>query len=357
MASLYQHVIRPILFQMNPEDVHNFTLQALKTMTHLRIPVWLMEQLCSVSSEHKTKLWDLEFPNSIGLAAGMDKDGEVIEAMFAMGFGFLELGTVTPLPQSGNPKPRLFRYPDTHAIVNRMGFNNAGVEALKNKVFSFRQARPDKGVIGINIGKQKETPIEAATADYVKGFETVADLADYIAVNISSPNTQDLRKLQESEPLKDLLSTLYGLNTKRLNEGKRKVPTLLKIAPDLEQAQIESIVQLVVEHQWDGIIATNTTIDRSGDRSSYETPGGLSGRPLKQRSTEVIQIISKLTSGKLPIIGIGGIETAEDVSEKIDAGAHLVQVYSGFIYQGPRMVREIVKKMESSLKKDDPISV
>ena len=348
MASLYRHVIRPVLFQFNPEKIHNFTFLMLKTMTGLRLPLWVMERLCSANDpEKRAQLWDLEFPNPIGVAAGMDKDGEVIEAMFAMGFGFTELGTVTPVAQPGNPKPRLFRYPDTHAIVNRMGFNNAGVEALRDKVAAYRQRHPRKGVIGINIGKQKTTPLETATEDYIRGFETVADLADYVAVNISSPNTQDLRKLQEREPLEALLSALHDLNQKRIDSGKRRVPTLLKIAPDLETGQIETIVQLVVEKGWDGIIATNTTIDRTGENARYESPGGLSGKPLRERSTEVIRTISKLTSGKLPIIGVGGIESGSDAQEKLDAGASLVQVYSGFIYEGPGMARKMMREMRS----------
>lgn len=349
MASLYQQIIRPVLFQMNPETAHNFSIRSLKIMTGLRIPLWLTNQLCSATPKDKVKLWDLEFPNRVGMAAGMDKDAEVIEAMFAMGFGFTEIGTVTPLPQSGNPKPRLFRYPSDHAIVNRMGFNNAGVEALRKKVATYRTRFPHKeGVIGINIGKQKETPIESATADYIQGFEAVADLADYIAVNISSPNTQNLRKLQSGEHLKELLSSLYDLNLARKNKQLRHVPTLLKIAPDLSREEIESIVALVVEHKWDGIIATNTTIDRSGDKAHFETPGGLSGQPVRERSTEVIRIISELTSGKLPIIGVGGIETGEHAQEKLDAGASLVQVFSGFIYQGPLMARRMVQEIGSS---------
>ena len=345
MASIYQKIIRPGLFQMSPERAHNFSIRSLRVATHLVFPLWLIEKLCAVPTGKGVKLWDLEFPNPLGLAAGMDKDGEVIDAMFALGFGFTEVGTVTPLAQPGNPKPRLFRYPETHAVVNRMGFNNAGVDALLDKVKIFRERHPYKGVIGINIGKQKETPIESATEDYVKSFRKVADHADYVAVNISSPNTQNLRKLQDSEHLSDLLGSLAQENKTRIEEEKRKVPMLLKIAPDLSPAQIEEIVGLVVTHGWDGIIATNTTIDRSGENAHYETPGGLSGRPVKEKSTAVISRISNLTDGKLPIIGVGGIETGNDAKEKLDAGASLVQVYSGFIYQGPKMARRIVKAL------------
>jgi len=341
---MYQQIIRPCLFRLHPEQAHNFSIQSLKIATGLRLPLLAMKTFTKAPAGHEVKLWDLSFPNPIGLAAGMDKDGEVIEAMLGLGFGFVEVGTVTPLPQPGNPKPRLFRYPETHAIVNRMGFNNAGVHALAHQVETFRDKHSrHPGVIGINIGKQKETPIEEATEDYLQGFDAIADLADYVAVNISSPNTQNLRKLQDKEPLEHLLSALRTRNHTRVGLKKRHVPTLLKIAPDLSDDQLETLVQLVIENGWDGIIATNTTIDRGGNNAHYEFPGGLSGAPVRQRSTEVIRALAKLTGGKLPIIGVGGIETSDHAKEKLDAGASLVQVYSGFIYQGPRMVQRIVK--------------
>lgn len=340
---MYQQLIKPCLFRLHAEKAHNFSILSLKVATSLRVPLWMMSPLTRAPEGREVELWDLKFPNPVGLAAGMDKDAEVIEAMLTLGFGFVEVGTVTPKPQPGNPKPRLFRYPETHGIVNRMGFNNAGVEALVEKVEKFRKSCPNhKGIIGINIGKQKETPIEAATEDYLRSFDKVADLADYIAVNISSPNTQNLRKLQDKDNLEDLLASLKTRNLSRVEEGKRSVPTLLKIAPDLTEEQIETIVQLVIENEWDGIIATNTTIDRTGDNAHYEFPGGLSGAPIRERSTEVIRLLAKLIDGRIPIIGVGGIETADHAKEKIDAGASLVQVYSGFIYQGPRMVRRIV---------------
>ena len=340
---MYQQLIRPCLFRLDPEKAHNFSIKSLKVATVLRLPLWMLESFTKAPAGKEVHLWDLKFPNPVGLAAGMDKDGEVIKAMLTLGFGSVEVGTVTPNPQPGNPQPRLFRYPETHGIVNRMGFNNAGVEALKSRVQRFRQACPNHpGVIGINIGKQKETPIEEATADYLKSFDCISDLADYIAVNISSPNTQNLRKLQDKEHLEDLLSSLKKRNETRVEQGKRHVPTLLKIAPDLTNEQIETITQLVIENGWDGIIATNTTIDRTGANADYEFPGGLSGAPVKDRSTEVIRQLAKLIDGRIPIIGVGGIETADHAREKLDAGASLVQVYSGFIYQGPTMVRRIV---------------
>jgi dihydroorotate dehydrogenase len=341
---MYQRLIRPLLFRLDPEMAHQFTLSALSMAGELRLPLPVLRALFPVPTGKGVSLFGKHFRNPVGLAAGMDKDGEAIDAMAALGFGFLELGTVTPLAQPGNPKPRLFRYPQTHAVVNRMGFNNAGVEALVNRVRRYRvRAGAGGPVIGINIGKQKSTALEQAVEDYVAGFRAVADVADYVAVNISSPNTPDLRKLQDREPLEALLRALSALNGERAMASLPRVPTLLKIAPDLNEAQLDEVVQLVMEQSWDGIIATNTTIDRSGDRSHYESPGGLSGRPLKDRSTQVIRRIAKVSGGKLPIMGVGGIESASDAREKLDAGATLVQVYSGFIYEGPRMVQRLVR--------------
>jgi len=343
MASLYKNLIRPLLFKQDPEVAHERSLSALEFAQKIRIPLWLLKATCSAPKDQSVQLWDLNFPNPIGLAAGMDKDAKVMEAMFDIGFGFVEVGTVTPEPQPGNPKPRLFRYPESGAIVNRMGFNNEGLEPLVHRVSRFHQKFCAAGVIGINLGKQKTTSLEKAPEDYLRGFQAVADHADYVAVNISSPNTPDLRKMQDDAPLRELLQTLREQNQYRQSEGKRTVPLLLKIAPDLNGEGIDRIVDAVIEHEWAGIIATNTTIDRNGENSSYESPGGLSGRPLKRRSTEVIRQIHRRTEGKLPIIGVGGIETADDVRQKLDAGAKLVQVYSGFIYEGPRMVRRLMK--------------
>lgn len=345
---MYEQILRPCLFKLSPENAHNLSIQSLKVATALRLPLYLLKRMAQPEGARSVKLWDLEFPNAIGLAAGMDKDAEVIAAMLGLGFGFVEVGTVTPNPQPGNEKPRLFRYPATHAIVNRMGFNNAGVDALVRRVLAFRKRHPSApGIVGINIGKQKETPISEATRDYVHCFDAVADLADYLAVNISSPNTQNLRQLQDREPLEALLKSLNERNNQREKAGKRRVPTLLKIAPDLSAAQLESMVQLVVESNWHGMIATNTTIDRTGDNAGYEFPGGLSGAPVRERSTEVIRKIHQLTNGKLPIIGVGGIETGAHAQEKLDAGASLIQVYSGFIYQGPCMIKRMLAQMRS----------
>ena len=229
---MYQSLIKPCLFRFQPETAHNLVFDSLKVATSLRLPLWMIHQFTKAPAGREVELWDLKFPNPLGLAAGMDKDGEVIRAMLRLGFGFIEVGTVTPLPQPGNPKPRLFRYPETHAVVNRMGFNNAGVEALKIKVEKFRKTYPNQpGVIGINIGKQKETPIEAATQDYLTSFDAIADLADYVAVNISSPNTQNLRKLQDKAHLEELLSALKKKNDDRASKGKREVPHAVENCP------------------------------------------------------------------------------------------------------------------------------
>ena len=291
------------------------------------------------------KLWDLEFPNPVGIAAGMDKDAIAVDGLFALGFGCVEVGTVTPLPQPGNPKPRLFRYPQHHAVVNRMGFNNAGAEAMARRLARWRKGEETRapGILGVNIGKQKTTPLEDASGDYLKSFSLLADYADYVAVNISSPNTPDLRKLQGSDYLGGILRTLNQANSERVDSGKRKMPLLLKIAPDLDQEQIEEIVGTVIDCAWDGIIATNTTTDRSPPYENLEKQGGLSGQPLRERSKQVLRQVLRATGGKVPVIGVGGIETADQMKEKLDAGASLVQVYTGFIYKGPGMVKGLIR--------------
>jgi dihydroorotate dehydrogenase len=277
----------------------------------------------------------------VGLAAGFDKDGKYFEQMSALGFGFIEIGTVTPLAQAGNDKPRLFRLPQDDALINRMGFNNDGVAAL---VENLKRRQPSTLIIGGNIGKNKITPNENATEDYVKCYEALYDYVDYFVVNVSSPNTPGLRELQEKEPLTALLSTLKQKNA---DKPKQK-PILLKIAPDLTNSQLDDIIQIVTETKIDGIIATNTTLDRS----TLTTPtdkigmGGLSGKPLKKRSTEVIRYIHQKSGGNIIIIGVGGIENDQDAQEKLDAGATLIQIYSGLVYQGPGLVKKILKGLK-----------
>jgi dihydroorotate dehydrogenase len=279
----------------------------------------------------------------VGLAAGLDKNGDYIDPLGALGFGFLELGTVTPQPQPGNPKPRLFRIIEREAIVNRMGFNNKGVDHLVQQVV---RARYD-GVIGINIGKNAVTPIEQATDDYLKGLRAAYDQADYIAVNISSPNTKNLRTLQEGDSLARLLEALRREQDKLCAARGRRVPLALKLAPDLNDDQLADAARLLLEYRFDGVIATNTTLSRDAVQGCKhaEEAGGLSGAPVRQRSTEVVRALHGLLGGKIPIIGVGGIFCGADAREKLDAGASLVQVYTGFIYRGPGIVGDIVRAL------------
>jgi dihydroorotate dehydrogenase len=285
-------------------------------------------------------LWGISFPNPVGLAAGFDKDARWINELSCLGFGFVEIGTVTPLAQPGNPKPRLFRLPEDQAVINRMGFNNEGAGAAAERLRSINK----NIIVGGNIGKNKDTPNEQAIDDYEKAFLALYDVVDYFVVNVSSPNTPGLRALQDKEPLTRILNRLQLLNTKM---GKNK-PILLKIAPDLNREQLDDIVSLVTDTNIQGIVATNTTIERSGLKSSDARikdigAGGLSGKPLRERATDVIRYIHQKSEGKISIIAAGGIFTAADAQEKLDAGASLVQVYTGFIYEGPAIASNICK--------------
>jgi len=332
-------LLKPLLFQLDAEVAHDFTLASLKLtqqtgLLHLypQAPVCQPRQVMGIS-----------FPNAVGLAAGLDKNGAVIDAMAQLGFGFIEVGTVTPLPQPGNPKPRLFRVKAAQGIINRFGFNNLGVDNLLANV----RAAHYKGVLGINIGKNFATPIENAVADYLICLRKVYAHASYITVNISSPNTKNLRALQEKEALSSLLAALKQQQTELAQQHGRYVPIALKIAPDLDRAQINEIADLLLEHEIDGVIATNTTLARDailGLEHANET-GGLSGAPLREKSTVVIQQLSQRLQGALPIIAVGGIVSSADAVEKIAAGASLVQVYSGLIYQGPKLVHDICRAL------------
>ena len=293
----------------------------------------------------KRKLFGLTFENPVGLAAGFDKEGKYYQAMSSLGFGFIEVGTVTPKGQAGNPQPRLFRLPQDEGLINRMGFNNEGMDALVDRL---KRKRPKNLIIGGNIGKNKVTPNENATEDYILCFEKLFPLVDYFVVNVSSPNTPNLRALQDKEPLTKLLSTLQDLNHKK----DKPKPILLKIAPDLTDSQLDDIIDIVSDTKIEGIIATNTTISRADlNTSSSEIEaignGGLSGKPVKQRSTEVIRYLNKKSNGTLTIIGVGGISSPEDAIEKIEAGASLVQVYTGLIYEGPSLIKRINKALLS----------
>ncbi len=286
------------------------------------------------------EVFGLKFENPVGLAAGFDKDAKLFDELGAFGFGFVEIGTVTPLPQEGNPKPRLFRLKQDKALINRMGFNNSGIEAVTSRL----RRKKTKLIIGGNIGKNKLTPNEDAVSDYEICFEKLFPYVDYFAVNVSSPNTPGLRDLQEKEPLTALLNRLQELNSAK---DKRK-PILLKIAPDLTNEQLDDIITIVADTKIDGVIATNTTIDRNGlktDKNKLKAigNGGLSGKPVKSRSTEVIKYLADTSNKAFPIIGVGGIHSAEDALEKLDAGATLVQLYTGFIYEGPALIKRINK--------------
>ncbi|HEY0842886.1 quinone-dependent dihydroorotate dehydrogenase [Methylotenera sp.] len=330
---------RPLLFQFDAESVHDFTLKSLKTAERLGVlKLYPSAPICQAR-----QVMGITFPNAVGLAAGLDKNAAVIDGMAALGFGFIEVGTVTPRPQPGNPKPRLFRVAEAQGIVNRFGFNNLGVDNLIENV----KAAKYKGVLGINIGKNFDTPNENAVNDYLICMRKVYAYASYITVNISSPNTKNLRALQEKDALSDLLATLKAEQLKLAEQFGRYVPIALKIAPDLELEQVNEIADLLMAHKIDGVIATNTTLSRDavqGMRNAAET-GGLSGAPVRDKSTVVIQQLSQRLQGALPIIGVGGILSGADAVEKIAAGASLVQLYSGLIYKGPQLIRDVAQAL------------
>ena len=343
---MYKKLIRPILFLFNPEKIHNFTFLCFKIATAIPGLSYLTKKMFQFNHPNLERvLFGIKFPNPVGLAAGLDKDAVAFDMLGYMGFGFVEIGTVTPVGQPGNPKPRAFRLKKDQALINRMGFNNNGVEeAVKNL-----KRKKSKIVIGGNIGKNKMTPNENAIDDYSIAFKALYPYVDYFAVNISSPNTPNLRELQEKEPLKKLLNTLKSINSAM----PKQKPILLKIAPDLSNEQIDDIIEIVLETGTDGIIATNTTISRenlSYPKSEIEKigAGGLSGKPLTKRSTEIIRYIVQKTNSKIPVIGVGGIMNAEDALEKIEAGASLIQLYTGFIYEGPRLIKKINEKIVES---------
>ncbi|EJN6829135.1 quinone-dependent dihydroorotate dehydrogenase [Vibrio cidicii] len=326
-------------FQLDAEKAHDLAIQNFKRFTGTPLDLFYRQQL----PHRPVECMGLTFRNPVGLAAGLDKNGECIEAFDAMGFGFVEVGTVTPRPQSGNDKPRLFRLVNAEGIINRMGFNNEGVDYLIENVKKAKYSC----ILGINIGKNKDTPIEKGVEDYLICMDKVYEYAGYIAVNISSPNTPGLRSLQYGEALDELLSALKRRQQELAEKYNKYVPLTLKIAPDLTDEEIKQICQSLIKNKIDGVIATNTTLDRSiveGMKYANEA-GGLSGRPLQSRSTEVVRLLHQELQGDIPIIGVGGIDSFVAAKEKMMAGANLVQVYSGFIYHGPGLVRDIVKNL------------
>lgn len=330
-------LLRPALFSLDPEKAHEVTLKLLKLSHQTGLSV-----LSKARSEHQPlTVMGLDFKNPVGLAAGMDKNGDYIDALAAMGFGFLEIGTVTPRPQPGNPKPRLFRLPEHQAIINRMGFNNAGVEHLLQQVKQMRYT----GILGINIGKNFDTPIEDATTDYLIGLRKSYVLASYVTLNISSPNTKNLRQLQQGDEIKKLLAALKEEQLKLQEKHQKYTPLVVKIAPDLSDDEIIHIAQLLTEFAIDGVIASNTTISRAAIQGHVhaEEAGGLSGAPVMQQSTHVVAKLAAELRGEIPIIAAGGILSGQDAQDKLDAGASLVQIYSGLIYRGPQLIEDILQ--------------
>ncbi len=345
---MYQ-LIKPLLFRFDPEKVHYFVTRNLKRFNRMPGGSGISRMIWDFRDKRLEKEgFGLKFRNPVGLAAGFDKNAEVISEMANLGFGFVEVGTVTPMPQPGNDKPRMFRLPADEALINRMGFNNKGMDVVAENIAAYRRnaRHAQQGlIIGGNIGKNKVTPNEDAVNDYIKCFDRLFDVVDYFVVNVSSPNTPGLRALQEKEPLMNILNTLQQRNSK--NGISR--PILLKIAPDLTNEQLDDIVEIVKETKIAGVIATNTTISREGLKSEKSgEAGGLSGRPLTGRATEVISYLSQKSNGAFPIIGVGGIHSAQDALDKLKAGATLVQLYTGFIYEGPGLISRINKKILSA---------
>lgn len=339
MGRFYERVARRAFFRMDPEHAHELAVSGLGLLAALRPLCRWMERGAGADP---VRCFGLTFPNRIGLAAGFDKHAKAWPAAAALGFGHVEIGTVTAQAQPGNARPRVFRFPEHEAVINRMGFNNEGAAVVAARLA--RQPKPGARPIplGINLGKSKVAPLEQATADYLTSFAALADYADYVALNVSSPNTPDLRRLQDEDRLRELLSAITTANRAR---GAGAKPVLLKIAPDLSFSQIDAVLHVIAEYRLDGIIATNTTLARPGLFAQVNESGGLSGAPLRRRATEVISFISRATGGKLPIIGVGGIMDAASAQEKLDAGATLLQVYTGLIYRGPFFARELTRAM------------
>ena len=336
---------RPFLFALDAEAAHNLTLPALRRAA----ACGLTSSIAKPASDPRTVM-GISFPNPVGLAAGLDKDGAYIDGLATLGFGFIEVGTVTPRAQPGNPMPRMFRLPKANAIINRMGFNNGGVDAFVSNVQASRFYQNKEGVLGLNIGKNADTPIERAVDDYLICLEKVYPYAGYVTVNISSPNTKNLRQLQGASELDALLASLKEAQQRLADQHQRYVPIALKIAPDIDQEQIQTIAQALLRHRMDGVIATNTTISRDAvkDMKYGEETGGLSGAPVFELSNTVIRALKKELGDAIPIIGVGGILSGADAKTKVDAGASLVQLYTGLIYRGPGLIRECAAALRAA---------
>jgi len=354
--SLYSAIVRPVLFRLPAETAHDFALSSLSGALRVEAVRNAVEKRYKRTPFGKLKRFGLTFSNPVGLAAGFDKNGEAADALSALGFGFIEVGTVTSEAQPGNPKPRIFRLPKDRALINRLGFNNCGA---KQVVKNLKKHERDY-VLGINIGKSRSVPFEKAIPDYLKTFGVVYEIADYIAVNVSSPNTPQLRDLQQPHLLNDLLTSLQRRNRELAEKYSLTTtrPLLVKIAPDLNEAELRAIIAVAQENKVSGIIATNTTVKREGlSESRSENEGGLSGAPLHNQSNEIIRMIYRLTNGTMPLVGVGGVFTAENAWEKICAGASLIQIYTGFIYEGPSIARRINEGLRQIVSKEGFVSL
>jgi dihydroorotate dehydrogenase len=339
---------RPLLFKFDPETAHELAFAGLDIATSLG----LAQRVALHVADSPVTVMGLSFPNRVGLAAGLDKNALHIDGLATFGFGFIECGTVTPRPQRGNPKPRIFRVPDAEALINRLGFNNHGVDQFLANVIRSRFGKPgsNAGILGLNIGKNFDTPNHLAANDYLTCLRAVYPYASYVTVNISSPNTKGLRELQIGAALENLLATLKGEQTKLAQRHRKYTPLVVKIAPDLSKNEIRLIAAMLMHHKIDGVIATNTTVDHGAiaGQAHAEEEGGLSGRPLRSKATAVIRVLAKALDGSLPIIGVGGIMSGADAREKIAAGATLVQIYTGLIYKGPALVAEIAEALAAA---------
>lgn len=347
MGFYYEHLVRPLLFRMDPEKAHDLGVTSLDYLGRIRPLCRIMESFNLIRPEREVEVLGLKFPNAVGLAAGMDKNARFWPAAAALGFGHVEIGTVTAHAQPGNDRPRVFRYPEHHAIINRMGFNNEGAEAIATRLRNQTGKRYRRIPLGINIGKSKIVPIDQAVPDYLASFNHLVEYADYITVNISSPNTPNLRRLQEGQYLDTLLDELGKCRSSRARKlGEKPTPLLIKIAPDLNFRQIDSVLECIGRHGVDGVVATNTTVARPAVLSHLKESGGLSGPALRTRSLDIVNYISRATHGKLPIIGVGGIDSPASAGAMIDNGASLVQLYTGMIYRGPFIAKVIAKALK-----------
>ena len=331
-------LIRPLLFQLDPEDAHRLTLWLLNQAGRLRFPLKMLETLYA-APDHPTEVFGLSFKNPIGLAAGYDKDGMALPGLAALGFGHIEIGTITPLPQEGNPKPRIFRLIEDQAIINRMGFPGCGADHAARQLC--KNQKPSSTILGVNLGKNKDTPLERSAEDYLTLMRIFTPLADYLTINISSPNTVGLRRLQGRKMLEKLLDAI----SKERKNLPGRIPILIKLAPDLEDEELEDALDVILSTDMDGIVATNTTLSRPGLRSKKAAEsGGLSGAPLRKISLQMLEKIVHRVNGLIPVVSSGGVMTPEDASQRLDSGAALVQIYTGLVYQGPGLLRKILKE-------------